>query len=305
MEHTQNVYSGMDRIPKGNASDTITEGCLVLEGGAWRGIYTQGALDALMEAGINFRTTIGVSAGALSAIGYLSGQIGWAPRINLTYRGDPEYTGLGALKHDHGVTGFSYLFGTLMQQDPLNKKRFFDPARRLVVVATNISTGKPEYFEKGKCRIFRAIRASATVPYVSRPVVIDGQAYLDGGCSDKIPYGWALKNCPGKIMIIRTRDLSYRKTEKKENAADRLLYRRYPELVAAMDRASVEYNEIIDLIEKDTKAGRTFCQAPEEPVEISRFEGDVEKLGALYERGYSEMKKRIPELKAYLAAPMP
>ena len=81
------------------------------------------------------------------------------------------------------------------------------------------------------------------------------------------------------------------------------LYRKYPELVRAMDRASVEYNEIIDLIERDTKTGRTFCQAPEEPVEISRFEGDVEKLGALYERGYTEMKKRIPELKAYLAAP--
>ena len=35
MENTQNVYSGIDRIPKGNAPDTITEGCLVLEGGVF------------------------------------------------------------------------------------------------------------------------------------------------------------------------------------------------------------------------------------------------------------------------------
>lgn len=332
-------YSKVDTLPKGNAGGGITEGTLVLEGGAWRGIYTQGALDALMEAGINFRTTIGVSAGAMSGIGYLSGQIGYTGRINLSYRNDPNYVGRGALRIDHGVTGFSYLFNHIMKIMPLDQGRFNDPARRFIVVATNMETGWPEYFEKGKCRIFRAIRASATVPYVSRPVVIDGHPYLDGGCSVKIPYDWAIQNewgddalpfdamvvrktvedgdiapvdkaaeaedsgqtrKPGKIMVIRTQCREYRHAVKTENTADRILYRKYPDFIKAMVKATTDYNVMCDRLAADEADGKIFVQAPKDPVNLERFEGDVEKLGAQYFRGYNEMRERIPELKAYL-----
>ena len=55
-------YKHLDTLPIGRASDEITEGCLVLEGGAWRGLYTVGVLDAMMENDINLRTTVGISA---------------------------------------------------------------------------------------------------------------------------------------------------------------------------------------------------------------------------------------------------
>lgn len=206
------TYSGYDSLPSGAASFDLTQGCLVLEGGAWRGIYTQGALDALMENGINFQTTIGISAGAMSGIGYVSGQIGWAPRINLRFRRDPNYCGLGAFRRDHGITGFSYLFEDLMRKYPINRERFNNPDRRFIVGATDLEKGRVEYFEKGKCEdIFKAVQASATVPYISQPVYIDGVPYLDGGLITKIPYHWAKAREFKKIMVIRTRDRSYRK----------------------------------------------------------------------------------------------
>lgn len=43
------VYSGADRLPSGRAAGGITEGCMVLEGGAFRGVYTSGVLDALIS----------------------------------------------------------------------------------------------------------------------------------------------------------------------------------------------------------------------------------------------------------------
>ena len=88
------VFSGIGNLPNGDASDIITEGCIVLEGGAFRGVYGEGVLDALMEADINFRCTIGVSAGALNGANYVSGQIGRSARINLRYRYDSRYVGL-------------------------------------------------------------------------------------------------------------------------------------------------------------------------------------------------------------------
>ena len=49
-------------ILDGEASNVTTPGCMVLEGGAFRGLYTQGVLDVLMQEGINLACTIGVSA---------------------------------------------------------------------------------------------------------------------------------------------------------------------------------------------------------------------------------------------------
>ena len=49
---------------------------LVLEGGAMRGIYTAGVLDAFLEQDIKVDGVIGVSAGAVHGCSYVSGQPG-------------------------------------------------------------------------------------------------------------------------------------------------------------------------------------------------------------------------------------
>ena len=56
--------------------------CLVLEGGAMRGMFTAGALDVFYSAGIRFDGIIGVSAGAAFGVNYLSGQPGRVIRYN-------------------------------------------------------------------------------------------------------------------------------------------------------------------------------------------------------------------------------
>ena len=139
--NNKKIYRHIADLPSGTASDTLTEGCLVLEGGGWKGLYTVGVLDCMMKNDINFSSVVGVSAGALSAIGYVSGQIGWGARIDLTYRHDKNYCGIGAFKRDKGITGFSYLFDDILKELPLDEKRLMDPSRRLAVTATNLNTG--------------------------------------------------------------------------------------------------------------------------------------------------------------------
>ena len=294
------VYSGIDRIPTGRANDIITEGCMVLEGGGWKGLYTLGVLDALMENGINMRSTVGISAGALSAIGYVSGQIGWGARIDLTYRHDKEYVGLGAVLKDHGVTGFSYLYNDIVDGMPLDKKRLMDPSRKLAVGVTNMITGETEYMEKGKCNLSAAVRASATVPFVSRPVVIKGVPYLDGGCSTKIPYPYALKEGAKKVIVVKTREWSFRR-DTTPNKVAMTMYRRYPEFVNSINKANDEFNKMTDSLFELHNEGKVFVIAPSKPVEVTRFEGDMEKLGALYWLGFNDMQDRIGELREYLA----
>ena len=295
----ETVYSRVDELPEGRASDEITEGCLVLEGGAWKGMYTAGVLDALMKNGINFRTTVGISAGALFGLGYVCGQIGWAARIDLTYRHDREYCGLGAMKRDHGITGFSYLYDILLKEYPMDIRRLKDPKRRFLVGATNMLTGEITYFEKGKCNLKRAIQASATVPYISRPVVIDQIPYLDGGCAEKIPYPWAKENGQKKIIVVKTKEWEYRRKEGAPAAA-KLLYRSYPNLLQSLEEGGRKFNQMTEeLMELDRK-GEVFVMVPSEPVTVSRFEGDMEKLGDLYWLGYHDMETKLDQLRSYL-----
>ena len=293
------VYSKIDTLPTGRASNEITKGCLVLEGGGWKGLYTLGVLDYLMEHGVNFSSVVGVSAGALSAVGYVAGQIGWGARIDLTYRHDQNYCGIGALFRDHGVTGFSYLFDDIMRERPLDEARLNDPARRLAVSATNLQTGEVEYFERGSCDIFKAVQASASVPYVSRPVLINGVPYLDGGCAEKIPFPWAETCGEEKIVVIRTRELSYRRKPGAPKIAG-LLYRKYPAFVQALAAANEEFNRTVDLLEEKAAADELFLIAPSETVTVTRFDGDLEKLGALYWLGYRDMEACSDSLYRYL-----
>lgn len=293
-------YKEVDSLPLGRADDTVTEGCLVLEGGAWRGLYTIGVLDELMANGINLRTTIGISAGALSALGYLAGQIGWAVRVDLMYRHDSAYCGRKAFRRDHGITGFTYLYRDITQELPLDKKRLMDPSRRMIVAATNMNTGELDYFEKGSCNLSLAVRASATVPLISRPVVMDGIPYLDGGCADKIPYRWAQQNQFEKIVVVKTREWAYRRKEKKNGRYAKALYKNYPNFLNAMEQTNRKFNEMAEEMLLDEQEGKIFVIAPSEKVEVSRFEGDLDKLAHLYWLGHKDVQDRLEQLMEYL-----
>ncbi|MDO4261470.1 MAG: patatin family protein [Eubacteriales bacterium] len=297
------VYSHMDRIPAGDAPDRVTEGCLVLEGGAFRGLYSQGVMDVLMKAGINFRCTVGVSAGAMGGMNYVAGQIGRSARVNLRYRHDSRYVGIRAVPRNQGLIGFDFVFRGIQAEEPFNGERFFRPDRRFVAVATNCLTGEAEYFEKGICGdIFQAIRASASMPYISRPVDVEGTPCLDGGCSCKIPYQWAIDQGYEKIVVIRTRHASFRKDPKRrtENSLARRIYRHYPEFAQVLEASDQDYNRQCDELDRLQAEGRVYVISPSVPMKVGRLEKDMEKLGRLYGRGVRDAKEELAGLKEYL-----
>lgn len=300
---SEKIYSKVYELPTGHASKDVTKGCIVLEGGALRGVYVSGVLDALMEKGINFETTIGVSAGALNGFNYVAGQIGRSARASLKYRHDKRYMGIKAFKQNHGVFGFDFLIKDYNEIEPIDFDSFNDPARRFVAVASNLHTGKPAYFERGKCKnIMAAIRASASMPYVTRPVVMSGVPYLDGGCTNKIPYRWALDQGYDKVVIVRSRPETYRKKESSKRSmkmAERF-YRDYPEFAQALGQSNDNYNrqceEILDL----KGQGKVFVISPSVPITVSRVERDMEKLGKLYNLGYDDTIRNLWTLHDYL-----
>ncbi|MCR5732910.1 MAG: patatin family protein [Sphaerochaetaceae bacterium] len=297
---THKPYSRLNDIPKGSAPETIIPGCLVLEGGAFRGLYTQGLLDAWMEEGLNFQCTIGVSAGALAGLNYVAGQIGRSARANLSSRHNRDYIGAGAVVKSHSLIRLDFLLKDYNNIERLDHLRFLSPDRRYVAVATNCLTGEPSFLERSNCMsLIDAMKASASMPYVTPMVDVDGTPHLDGGVSDPIPYTWAIEQGYGKIIVVKTRDRSFRKPiqEKKHKLG---IYRHYPAFESALSNMSENYNKQMDELEKLEKEGKLLLIAPKKPVNVSRVEPDVEKLGKLYWEGYQEGKDYIEEVRKYI-----
>ncbi|MBQ0065917.1 MAG: patatin family protein [Firmicutes bacterium] len=301
IKNKQKIYSDWENLPKGHLTGDIQEGCLVVEGGSFRGLYNQGVLDALLLNNIHMQTVIGVSAGAMSGSAYVAGQLGRAIRMNLRYRHDSEYIGLKALKKCGSVLNIDYIFHAREGIEGFDLKQFKNiKNRRFVAVATNCETGMPEFFENDNCEdIRKAIVASASMPYVSPMRMVEGKKCLDGGCSLSIPYKWTLDRNFEKIVVIKTQDRSFRKQEKESTAAE-VFYKNYPAFSKVLKNRNYAYNQACDEIDQLEKEGRIFVLAPSKPLSISRLESDVEKLGDLYWLGYKDTMAVMKDLKQYL-----
>ena len=291
----------LSEIPTGRTSGKLTDGCLVLEGGAFRGLYTQGFLDAMMQADLNLSCVIGVSAGALAGVNYVSGQIGRSARINIGYRRDGRYIGLRALLKSGSILDVGFLTeerGVISEK--LDTERIYGTRQRLIAVATNLETGEPEYFEKGRdARFAQGLRASATMPVISPPVMIGGVPYLDGGCSCAIPYEWALSQGFEKIIVIRTPQAGFRKPAKEIKPALRL-YRKYPLFARKLADSSFDFNHQCDETERLHREGCILRFAPSQPVNVSRLERNPDKLSDLYRLGYRDAGEHLQEIREYL-----
>ena len=296
------TWSGIDSVKLSSAPDTIVPGCMVLEGGSFRGCYTSGVLDVLMENGINLQTTIGTSAGALNGYNYVAGEIGRAAKINLGYRHDRRYMGPRTLAKNRGVVGFDFLLNEVEEEIPFTRERFEDPNRRFLVTVTNCETGQVRYCEKGITPDFqKAVQASASMPFVSDMVEVDGVPCLDGGCAVKIPYRWALDNGFEKILVVRTRPAEYRRPQETKAFTEitERIYRNYPQLVELLDNQSEQYNGACQELEQLQEQGKLLMLCPSGSISVSAIEGDMERLGALYLLGRADAKLILPQIRAY------
>jgi predicted patatin/cPLA2 family phospholipase len=171
---------------------------IVLEGGAMRGLFTAGVLDVLMENGIVCDGMVGVSAGATFGCNYKSKQIGRTLRYNLKYCRDKRYCSFSSLIKTGDLYGADFCYRQIPNElDIFDTKAFLENPMEFYIVCSDIDSGKPLYYkyEKSDDRDLEYMRASASMPLVSRIVEIDGKRLLDGGMTDSIPLQFSEKSC--------------------------------------------------------------------------------------------------------------
>ena len=274
---------------------------LVLEGGGVRGIYTAGVLDVFMEHGLTFDGVIGVSAGAIHACSYLSGQKGRSIRYYRRYVSDPRFMSFRSWLKTGDIVGADFCYHELPDKlDIYDHEAFLRNGTPYYAVCTNVETGKPEYIRLTDMRgQIEYLRASASLPYFSRIVELDGRKYLDGGCADSIPLEAFRRMGYGRNVVILTRDASYRK-QPEMTAMAKLVYRKYPAFVRTLLERHDMYNGQTALAEALAAEGSVFLIRPETPLEIGRLENDPEKVQAVYDQGCADAHAAMARLRTWL-----
>ena len=280
----------------------MIEAGLVVEGGGMRGVYTAGVLDYFMEKNLYFDDCYGVSAGACHISSYVSKQIGRSIKVTLDYINDKRYCSVNSLIKTGDMFGVEMLYDLIPNKLELYDYDTFNKFKgNFYSVVTNCKTGKAEYIKiKDMKKDIIAVRASSSLALLSRIVEINGKEYLDGGITDSIPIKKSIKDGHKKNVVILTRDKTYRKSKPKFLSLLKFKYKKYPNLVKAIENRYKMYNETLDFIEEEKAKNKVFIIQPKLPVKISRIEKDKDKLKALYNQGYEDAKEIYEDLMKFL-----
>ena len=275
---------------------------LVLEGGAMRGLFTAGVLDVMMESVLSFDGCVGVSAGAAFGCNIKSRQIGRVLRYNLDYCNDPRYCSIRSLLKTGDLFGAKFCYDDLPNElDPFDNETYDSNPMAFYAVCTDVETGKAIYprCDRASKDTFTYIQASASMPFVSRPVSIGGMTLLDGGIADPIPLQFFQEKGYKRNVVVLTQPRDYVKSPVPSSV--RMLLLRYPKVADTMLRRHLIYKEEQELAAEAERKGEAFVICPESPLPIGRVEHDPNVIRQTYELGRSAAESRMDELKRFVS----
>lgn len=277
---------------------------LVLEGGGMKGIYTAGVLDFFLDKGLDFSSVYGVSAGACHMCSYLSKQRGRALDVSVDYLDTRKYCSVESLLTSGDLFNVEMCYHLIPDYlHPYDHEAFAKYQGKAYAVVTDIVTGRPAYLRlRDMHKDIVKVRASASLPLVSRNVLINGRYYLDGGITDAIPLQKSIIDGNQKNIVVMTKELGFRRkpTSEAQLALLKVRYLRYPKVAEVMAERHIRYNETLDFIEKQQKNGQAFVIRPKKLGNVARIEKDKDKLIALYQEGYDDAADCYEELMNYL-----
>ena len=184
--------------------------------------------------------------------------------------------------------------------DPFDHQAFQRSSTKFYVTCSNLETGKAEYLHLTDMRAqIDLLRASASLPYVSRVVECGGRKLLDGGCTDSIPVNAFMKMGYERNVVVLTRSREYVK-EPEHSTLARLYYRQYPRFAAAMKNRHKVYNNSRKLIRRLQEEGKAFVISPAQGPDIGRVCHDPDKIQEVYDQGRGDAIRQLGNLEIFL-----
>lgn len=276
---------------------------LVLEGGGLRSLFSAGVIDVMMENQITFDGIIGVSAGATFGSNYKSGQIGRALRYNIALKDDPRYISWRSFFKTGDLVGAEFSYHVMPTElDIFDYEAFRQNPMEFHIVCTDAETGEPVYKQLDIMDYegLEWVRASASMPIVSKPVPLKGRKLLDGGIADSIPLKHFQELGYERNIVVLTQPKGFFKRRTKLMPLFHLTMRKYPAIIKAMGRRHLMYNEQLRYLAEEEMKGNILLIYPEDALPIGRTELNEEKMRKVYQMGRASAERRLQEIKNFL-----
>lgn len=265
---------------------------LVVEGGGVRAIYAAGVLDVLHDMCQPFSGVIGVSAGAIHGISFVSGQKGRSYRIYTRFCRDPRFFSFRTWLRTGNIVDNDFCYRQIPQElEPFDQKAFEASGMAFWTVSTNLETGKPEYIRMRDCFAeIDALIASASLPYVSKPIHYRGKLLLDGGCSDRVPLRAFQSMGFDRNVVVLTHPEDHR-VKDRDAALVRLFYRKYPAFCRTFENSPQDYEKTQAYLKAEERKGTVFIIRPKAPIPVSRLSHDPQAIIRAYEMGRRDARE--------------
>ena len=193
----------------------------VLGGGGNLGAIQVGMLRAVLERGIRPDAVVGCSVGAINAVALAADPtVEGANRLHDIWLGiqndmlcpSSRLSSVRLLtRKARSLAGNDGLRDLLHRWLPY--QRLEDAQIPVEVVATNLRTGQERWFDAGP--VDDAVLASAALPAVFPPVVIDGTPYIDGGVVNNVPISRALELGATRVVVLHVGNFERPRPEPK------------------------------------------------------------------------------------------
>lgn len=278
---------------------TNLRNALVVEGGGMRGAFTCGVLDAFLQQNFNpFDLFVGVSSGSTNLANYLAKQQGRNIELYLDHSLRPEFIRYGRFFKGGDLLDMQWMWDTVEKENPLDQNTLFAQNPDFYMVLTHARSGHAEYLRAGKDNIIDGLRASSSIPYLTRKAVdIFGEPYFDGGVADALPVQWAAQQSNIKnLLVIRTRTKSYFKASSKaDQFFAKYLMNQYAGFSDSLKQRCQRYNATVDFMRQNNQQGILEVCPPDDKMLAGRLCKDKRKLQYTYEVGLDCGRKAIED----------
>ena len=286
-------------------------GCaLVFEGGGYRGAYTAGMVNVLLEQGIHFDYACGISAGSSHTINYVSRDQTRVHMAFLAIDGKEPVGGFASFLRGHGYFNADYLYEGCIRDGfcGFAWETFCANPARIRIQAFEAASGRTASFTKDDMpdvwHMINCVRASSTIPIAMKPLPIDGKIYYDGGLGHGagLPLHLAEQDGYERFVMFATRPAGYRK--KPLTSVERAVYTRLlgsqPHVLEATLTRPERYNAELDRIAAIEREGRALVIRPDE-MPVSNGTLDTTKLQYAYGQGHAQLQRELPRLLDFIA----
>lgn len=276
---------------------------LVLEGGSFRGIFSAGLMDALLDHGIMFDYVIGVSAGISNGVSYVSKQKGRNLEILQKFRNDKRYMSKRNMLTNKSIFGMDFVFDEVPNRlVPFDYDTYQTFSGKVRVGITDAVTGEAVYKDGHHLdKKFTLLRATCAIPMLFPAVTIDGRAYFDGGLADSIPIRQSIKDGNVKNLVVLTQPKGFVKTQSK-NAQwmAKYYHKKFPGVTATLLNRPKMYNDTLRYIEHLEREEPDNILVLQPAYALSSMEKDVATLEKTYQHGYDIAVRNMERIRALL-----